>query len=167
MADKTGSKTLGSQTQLYFRQLLWLTVLLIGSITQPALASPPGLDLTPYRGKVVYIDFWASWCAPCRQSFPYLTWLKSTYGEKDLVVITVNVDHSRTKADAFLQEMRSSDLTVVYDADGQIASSLPVKGMPTSILIDRNGQQRFVHTGFFQEQIPTYNSHVTELLSEK
>ena len=120
------------------------------------------LDLGAYKGKVVYLDFWASWCHPCEQSFPYMEQLKQRYGD-DLVVIAVNVDHSRDRADAFLNRMHS-DLNVVYDPDGQLAAHYDVKDMPTSMLIGRDGKVRYVHKGFFAEQMSGYNAQVAELV---
>jgi len=122
----------------------------------------PAVDLGAYRGKVVYLDFWASWCHPCEQSFPYMEALKQRYG-KDLVILAVNVDHNRDRADAFLDRMHS-DLDVVYDPKGDLASRFGVKDMPTSILIGRDGQVRYVHKGFFPEETSEYNAQLAEIV---
>jgi thiol-disulfide isomerase/thioredoxin len=122
----------------------------------------PTVDLTAYKGKVVYLDFWASWCHPCEQSFPYMEELKQRY-RGDLVVVAVNVDHDRDRAEAFLERMHS-DLPVIYDPKGAIATRFGVKDMPTSVLIGRDGQVRYVHKGFFPEQMPEYNTQLSELV---
>jgi thiol-disulfide isomerase/thioredoxin len=131
-----------------------------------AAAAPAPLDLSAYRGKVVYLDFWASWCAPCRLSFPWLADLQSTYGDKGLVVLAVNVDHDRAAADRFLQT-NFSDFKVVFDPKGQIASTYKIRGMPSSVLIGRDGRVRFSHVGFFQEKEGDYASQINQLLAEK
>ena len=121
------------------------------------------LDLAAYKGKVVYLDFWASWCHPCEESFPYMEEAKRLYGPQGLEIIAVNVDHSRARADAFLKKQKS-DLNIVYDPKGALATRFEVKDMPTSILIGRDGTVRYVHQGFFPEKTAEYDSHISELL---
>jgi thiol-disulfide isomerase/thioredoxin len=131
----------------------------------PAMAAP-ALDLSAYKGKVVYLDFWASWCHPCEQSFPYMETLKSRYGRDGLVILAVNVDHSRDRADAFLKRV-GSDLNIIYDADGKLAQRFKVSDMPTSLLIGRNGRVRYIHKGFHPEQADAYNDQLAGLIDEK
>lgn len=139
------------------------------AITPVAVSAAPSstgaLNLDAYRGKVVYLDFWASWCHPCEQSFPYMEQLKQLYGN-DLAIVAVNVDHNRDRADAFLQRVHS-DLTVVYDPKGELAARYAVKDMPTSILIDREGKVQFIHKGFFLGQIDDYNAQIVGLVHAK
>lgn len=92
--------------------------------------------------------------------------MASIYPSSEFVVIAVNVDHSREKADAFLSEAGSS-LKVVYDANGAIASHYRVNEMPTSILIGRDGRIRYIHKGFFANQMVAYEADISELLNEK
>ena len=145
---------------------------LLGVGTAAALAAPmtatsqSQIDLSAYKGKVVYLDFWASWCGPCKLSFPFMEQLGYSNRSRDLVVIAVNVDHDRAKAEAFLQQNPNS-LNVVYDPRGKIASQYHVEDMPTSVLIGRDGRVRYVHKGFFPAQTASYQSHVRELLNEK
>jgi thiol-disulfide isomerase/thioredoxin len=112
-----------------------------------ALAADDALDLAQFRGKVVVIDFWASWCAPCRQSFPWLNEMHARYRDRGLVVIGVNVDRERADADRFLKQT-PADFTIVYDPDGTLAARYQVPGMPSSYIIGRDGQQAGVHIGF-------------------
>jgi cytochrome c biogenesis protein CcmG, thiol:disulfide interchange protein DsbE len=124
-----------------------------------------GLDLHAYRGKVVYLDFWASWCGPCRESFPWLAGLLRDYESRDLVVIGVNVDKDRTLAERFLGDTPAA-FPIVYDPRGEIAAAYKIAGMPTAILIDRGGQVRYQHTGFSIKKRDEYAEHLRTLLSE-
>jgi len=111
-------------------------------------------DISAYQGKVVYVDFWASWCTPCRASFPFMADLAEEYGE-DLAVVAINVDESRSDAEAFLATF-DTPFDIVYDAAGKLATAFKVPGMPTSYLYDRNGSFLHRHIGFrkaSQEQI--------------
>ena len=134
--------------------------------TAYAETTPDPLDLTRYKGKVVYLDFWASWCAPCKLSFPYMERMTSSYSRNSFVVIAVNVDHSRERADAFLSQV-GVRIPIVYDSKGAIAAKFHVSTMPSSILIGRDGRVRYVHQGFFENKIPQYEAHIEELLNEK
>lgn len=130
-----------------------------------AAATPDPLDVARYRGKVLYLDFWASWCGPCRQSFPYMKRLSSYYVSKPFALVAVNVDHSRQNAEAFLAAF-GPDIQVVFDPAGRLAQKFGVREMPTSVLIDKSGRVRFVHNGFYESQELFYDAHVSELLNE-
>jgi len=110
-----------------------------------AVAAP--VDLAAWKGKVVYVDFWASWCVPCRQSFPWMTSLQKQYGADGLVVVAVNLDHVRADADRFLQQYPAG-FTVRFDPQGRLAQDFKVRGMPTSALLARDGHVLLVHEGF-------------------
>ena len=129
------------------------------------LASASGLDLAAYRGKVVYVDFWASWCGPCRQSFPWLDELVRRYGDKNLVVIGVNVDMNRAYAERFLDQVHAY-FPIVYDPRGDIATTYKVAGMPSAVLIDRTGQVRFQHSGFSPGKKDEYEDQLQALVNE-
>ena len=131
----------------------------------PAPSATPALDMTQYKGKVVYVDFWASWCGPCKLSFPYMERL-SHLPKSNFVLIAVNVDHQKNRADDFLRQF-SGAVPVVFDQSGAIATQFNVKAMPTSFLIGKDGKVRFVHDGFFPGQIGTYDTQIQELLNEK
>ncbi len=111
----------------------------------PATAQPVDLDV--YRGKVVYVDFWASWCVPCRQSFPWMNSLQRQFGKDGLVVVAVNMDQVRTDADKFLHQY-PAEFAVSFDPEGKLAQRFKVRGMPTSALLDRSGKTLLVHEGF-------------------
>jgi thiol-disulfide isomerase/thioredoxin len=142
--------------------------LMLHGLAGSARAAPAsgGLDLSPYKGRVVYLDFWASWCGPCKLSFPYMQTMTSRYAGSDFVVLAVNLDHDRANADAFLKQV-GSRLTVVYDPAGTIARGYAVREMPSSVLIGRDGKVRYVHKGFFLAQTKQYEAHIVELIGEK
>ena len=144
------------------RGFFWLlAVLFLGTVAQAA-----DLDLSAYRGKVVYVDFWASWCGPCKQSFPWMQTLKDTYDRQGLTVIAVNLDLDHADADKFLDRFRPT-FEVRFDPKGKIAEYYKVQAMPSSVLIDRRGVTRFRHMGFRPIDGPTYEAQVQELLAEK
>ena len=124
------------------------------------------LDLTSFRGRVVYLDFWASWCGPCRQSFPWMETLKSTYAAQGLEIITVNLDSERSDADKFLKEFHPT-FDVRFDPKGELAEFYKVHGMPWSVLIDRHGVTRSSHVGFRPIDGAIYESQLRALLAEK
>jgi cytochrome c biogenesis protein CcmG/thiol:disulfide interchange protein DsbE len=125
------------------------TVLLLVAISPPATAASAGdlLDLAAFKGQVVYLDFWASWCAPCRESFPWMNRLQAEFGHDGLVVIAVNVDRERADAERFLRE-HPGQFRIVYDPEGLLPEKFGVRGMPTSFLIDRSGRVHSRHEGF-------------------
>jgi thiol-disulfide isomerase/thioredoxin len=139
--------------------------LLIASAARSA-DQTSAIDLSAYAGKVVYLDFWASWCAPCRLSFPWLNAMEETLGPKGLVVIGVNVDRDRGPADEFLRE-NSAHFRIVYDPEGRIARKYDFQGMPTSILIGRDGKMHSMHSGFFREREGSYFSDLSQLLNQE
>ena len=99
------------------------------------------------KGKVVLIDFWASWCGPCKQSFPVMEDLHKRYSGRGLVIIAISVDSKRPAMEAFLKKNEVS-FTVMRDPGQQLVERTGVTAMPSSFLIDREGKVRFIHTGF-------------------
>jgi cytochrome c biogenesis protein CcmG, thiol:disulfide interchange protein DsbE len=124
------------------------------------------LDLDEFRGRVVYLDFWASWCGPCRQSFPWMQTMKRTYENQGLTVVAVNLDTDRAAADRFLVQFHPT-FDVRFDPGGELAEVYKVQGMPSSVLIDRHGVARFMHVGFRPVDGAVYEAQVRELLAEK
>ncbi len=131
----------------------------------PAWAATP-LDLEQFRGRVVYLDFWASWCGPCKQSFPWMQTLTDTYERQGLTVIAVNLDMSRIDAERFLHQFNPT-FDVRFDPQGRLAESYRVHVMPSSVLIDRHGVTRFTHEGFRPVDRAAYEAQVQLLLAEK
>jgi len=105
------------------------------------------ISLSQFRGKVVYVDFWASWCVPCKKSFPWMNTMEREYGNKGLKIITINLDKKKSEVAKFLGRYPAS-FAVAYDPEGKTAAAYNVKGMPSSYLIDRNGKIIYTHIGF-------------------
>jgi cytochrome c biogenesis protein CcmG/thiol:disulfide interchange protein DsbE len=143
-----------------------LPILLASALYSVDSARAQTLDLSAYKGKVVYLDFWASWCAPCLLSFPWMNRMQDTLGREGFVVIAVNVDHDRDRADRFLQA-NPSGFKIVFDPTGTIATEHKLKDMPTSVLIGRDGKTRYVHSGFLPSREGSYLSDIRTLLNEK
>jgi cytochrome c biogenesis protein CcmG/thiol:disulfide interchange protein DsbE len=135
------------------------------ALLTPAHAAAP-LDLDQFRGRVVYLDFWASWCGPCKQSFPWMQTLADTYAGRGLTVVAVNLDMNRADAEKFLHQFLPT-FEVRFDPKGEVAVSYQVKGMPSSVLIDRHGVPRFTHVGFLPIDAPALEAQVQELLAER
>lgn len=126
---------------------------------------PPWPTLDALRGKVVLLDFWASWCAPCRRSFPWMNAMQQRHAADGLVVLAVNVDHDRPLADAFLREVPVS-FRLEYDPAGELARRFQVQAMPTSFLIDRQGRVRARHAGYREAQRAMRETELQKLLEE-
>lgn len=99
------------------------------------------------RGKVVLVDFWASWCAPCKKSFPSLNALHQRYKAQGVVVIGVSVDEDPVKMNLFLKQHPAS-FPIVRDQSQKFVKALQIGAMPTTVLVDRRGTIRFVNSGF-------------------
>jgi len=129
------------------RRLLLSLALACFALGAAAADTADSLDLARFRGKVVLVDFWASWCEPCRHSFPWLNAMQAKYGDRGLVVIGVNVDRDRADADRFLHEVPAT-FQVVYDPAGALATRFDLPGMPASYIIGRTGDVVAHHIGF-------------------
>ena len=123
------------------------------------------LDLSSLRGRVVYLDFWASWCGPCRQSFPWMQGLQDAYAGRGLEVVAVNVDADRGDAEKFLRLFHPT-FDVRFDPAGRAAEQFKVTGMPTSMIIDRHGVVRYVHIGFRPVDRTAYEEQLRQVLAE-
>ena len=124
------------------------------------------LDPKEFQGRVIYLDFWASWCGPCRQSFPWMEILKDSYGPQGLEIVAVNLDRDRADADKFLHQIHPT-FDLRFDPKGELAERYKVRGMPSSVLIDRHGVTRFTHVGFRPIDARVYEAQVRQLLAEK
>ena len=103
-------------------------------------------------GQVVLLDFWASWCAPCKASFPAMARLHQDYAARGLVIAAVSVDEKAQAATAFARKL-APPFTTLHDREQKLAGLAALPAMPTSYLIGRDGRVRFIHTGFHGELI--------------
>lgn len=117
-----------------------------------------------HQGKVVYLDFWASWCTPCRKSFPWMNEMQAKYQAQDLVVLSVNLDANKTLAEKFLLET-PAQFDIFYDPKGKIAKKFKLKGMPSSYLFNRNGKLVSAHTGFNGDKKRKYEQEIRQELN--
>ena len=116
--------------------------------TLPAIQNSDGeLSMSDFRGQITYVDFWASWCGPCRLSLPALNQLKNQFKNRPVQFLAVSIDVVEEDAWDFLSRY-SVDYPVVIDTDGDIARLFEVNGMPSGFLVDADGMVREVHVGY-------------------
>lgn len=123
-------------------------------------------DTTITQGKVVYVDFWASWCVPCRQSFPWMAELVREYGDRGLQVVAINVDKDHKAALGFLENAHSL-LPIVYDPAGKLAKLYDLQVMPTSFVYGRDGILKMRKDGFNPDETESVEALIRTLLEEK
>lgn len=116
------------------------------------------------RGRVVVLDFWASWCVPCRKSIPWLASLQGRYRERGLVVVGVNLDKDRALADEFLRSYEVP-FTIAFDPAGKSAAAYGVKGMPSTYLIARDGTLLESHTGYTPDKAAAFERRIEEAMA--
>ena len=123
------------------------------------------LDLARHRGRVVIVDFWASWCKPCRQSIPWLNAMRARYGAAASMIIGVNVDAERRDADRFLRDV-PIEFEVIFDPKGELAKQFKVQGMPSSYVFDRSGKMVETHLGFRDAKKAEHEAALKNLLNQ-
>lgn len=121
------------------------------------------LDLKEFAGKVVIVDFWASWCVPCRRSFPWMNRMQARYADLGLVIIGVNLDQDREQAAEFLEEIPAS-FTIFYDDEAALAREFDVEAMPSSFVIGRDGHIVARHLGFKVKRQDEYEAVLRDAL---
>ena len=127
----------------------------------------PGASVPSTAGKVVLVDFWASWCGPCKASFPALNKLHDKYSSKGLVIIGIGVDEDEAKYKAFASKM-GAKFPLVHDSKHKAAEFFNPAAMPTSFIVDRKGVIRHVHTGFKGAKTEAeYTAEIEALLGTK
>jgi len=123
----------------------------------------PAITLSALRGKTVYVDFWASWCAPCLRSMPLINELYAQYKDRGFEVIAINVDDPIEDGRDFLLDT-PLDYLIAADTENEVLEQYGVRGMPTSFLIDSEGVVRMVHIGFRDNDIQVIEAALTPLL---
>jgi thiol-disulfide isomerase/thioredoxin len=122
--------------------------------------------LATFKGKIMLVDFWASWCLSCKASFPALDNLAQEYEPHGVTVLAINVDERRRDAEVFLSEHPHS-MTVLFDPKGVAPQAFDVVGMPSSFVIDRTGVIRFTHMGYSGAVAEQYRTELNTLLREQ
>lgn len=137
-------------------------------------AMAPGFDLpgaqgrvqlSAYRGKLVYLDFWASWCGPCKRSFPWMNGLQQRHGSAGLQVLAINLDAKAEDAATFLSRVPAA-FTIAYDPAGSTARAYGIKGMPSSALIGRDGKLLWLHSGYNDNDTAALEARIQSALQQ-
>jgi thiol-disulfide isomerase/thioredoxin len=148
-----------------------ITSLHAATLDQPApdftLKSLSGknLKLSEFKGNVVMLNFWASWCGPCRKEMPLLNELQKKYEALGFVILGVNVEQELELAKSFLKDT-PVDFPVVFDSSNNVSQAYDVIAMPTTILIDRSGNMRYLHKGYKAGDEEKYRKLVKQLVRE-
>ena len=129
-------------------------------------AQGASVALDALRGRVVYVDFWASWCAPCRRSFPWMGEMQRRYGPRGFAVVAINVDRERDAALRFLAAV-PAPFTVAFDPQGATPDAYAAKGMPSSYLVDARGIVDLVEVGFREERKVALEERIRALLDAR
>lgn len=130
-----------------------------------ALSNEIPVDFDTYQGKVLLIDFWATWCPPCKKSMPFLNNLRNQLEKEGFEILAINVDEDSETARAFLKQ-NPIDYKTAFDPDGDCPEKFEVKAMPSSYIVDKTGKIRLVHLGFREEDEKMLTEQVSKLLAE-
>ena len=124
------------------------------------------LALNELRGQVVMINFWATWCGPCRQEMPLLEQMHKKYQPMGFTLVGINVEEDSSGAEAWLQKTPVT-FPILFDRQNRVSKLYNVSGMPSSVLIDRKGNVRYLHRGYKAGDENTYLDHIRALVKEK
>ncbi|MDF1820464.1 MAG: TlpA disulfide reductase family protein [Alcanivoracaceae bacterium] len=116
--------------------------------------------------RIIYLDFWASWCVPCRRSFPWLNAMQARYGDKGLRIIGINVDREREDANKFLSRY-PAEFDLVMDPQGVLAEKYQLRGMPSAVVITPDGRELHRHIGFRADREDEYEEIIVQLLEQE
>ena len=121
------------------------------------------VNIRDFKGKVVYLDFWASWCGPCRASFPWMNKMQEKYKGEDFKILAINLDEDKEAVSGFLDKY-PAEFTILFDPQAKTPDDYKVMGMPSSYLINREGKIISSHIGFQEVKIPQYEKEIYEAL---
>ncbi|MBK7141986.1 MAG: TlpA family protein disulfide reductase [bacterium] len=155
---------------------VWIGLLLASSTSSifgkpksaPATLQEIGADWSDSNqvaGKVVYLDFFASWCTPCALSFPFMKELSRTYADSGLQIIAIDLDKDSSEATIFLERMRPP-FKIVMDPEGNLAKRYDLKAVPSSFIYGRDGTLRELHQGFVSADTTKIRAEIVALLKE-
>jgi cytochrome c biogenesis protein CcmG, thiol:disulfide interchange protein DsbE len=123
------------------------------------------INLSDYAGKVVYLDFWASWCGPCRRAFPEVKKLHAEYAEQGMEVLAISLDKSPSPAIKFMAQQDASFLAL-FDAGSRTAQAYGVRSIPTTIIVGPDGKVAYNMVGFNPNKVPEIQKTIDELLTQ-
>jgi thiol-disulfide isomerase/thioredoxin len=127
----------------------------------------PKISLAQYKGQVVMLNFWASWCGPCRQEMPLLENIYKKYNKMGFTLIGVNVEPDSKEAEGFLKQLQNPvSFPVIYDKDSTVSKAYDVQGMPSTVIIDRKGNIRVLHRGYKPGDENEYLDSIRSLVRE-
>jgi thiol-disulfide isomerase/thioredoxin len=127
----------------------------------------PKISLAQYKGQVVMLNFWASWCGPCRQEMPLLENIYKKYNKMGFTLIGVNVEPDSKDAEGFLKALATPvSFPVIYDKDSSVSKEYDVQGMPSTVIIDRKGNIRVLHRGYKPGDENEYLDSIRSLVRE-
>ena len=150
----------------FLARIFLVCLLGIGLCLSVPSRADDGLDLADYRGKVVVLDFWASWCSPCRRSFPWWNQMQARYADEGLVVIGVNLDNDHDAASSFLAEF-PADFRILYDTSKELARRYGIEAMPSSYIFGRDGKLQARHFGFKVKQQDEFEALLVDALGQE
>jgi peroxiredoxin len=169
------------QTNNTFMRLLWIIVFMGGVIASTGLSAGvisgnapdftlkssngENIKLSELRGQVVLINFWASWCGPCRQEMPELNKLYEKYKKLGFIILGVNVEEDETAALRIIEEDKIG-FPVLFDSENKVSKLYNVDAMPTTVLVARNGSMRYLHRAYKPGDIDEYIMWVKKLIRE-
>jgi thiol-disulfide isomerase/thioredoxin len=158
--------------------LLLFSVFLTNGFSQDKVgSSAPGfsgkttdgkvINLADLKGKVVLVDFWASWCMPCREEMPELIKFYKQHKNPAFEMLAVNIDKDKNNMQHFLDELfPQPSFPIIVDDNQEIPALFNIEAMPTTLIIDKKGTIRFWHNGFKKSYVDDYNTELTQLLKE-
>lgn len=148
------------------RTRVWLPFAVVLLCAAAAAHAAPPAALAPVEGRVVWVDFWASWCVPCRRSFPWLNEMQRKHRAAGLQIIAVNLDKDRALAERFLAEV-PAEFALRFDPSAALAREFGVQTMPSSFLIDADGNVLAHHSGFKTADVAAYERAIEGALARR
>ena len=130
-------------------------------------ANGESVSISDYKGKVTVVDFWASWCRPCKEEFPFLIELNNNYSEKGFAFLAVNLDEEIANMNNFLKKYsKDINFKIITDPDSKIANQFNIEAIPSTFVLDKKGVLRYMHVGFSPGDKEKFKTEIETLLSE-
>ncbi|OVE78152.1 hypothetical protein BVX98_01040 [bacterium F11] len=161
--------------------LIALAPLVLISVSQAAFINDPAppfslenlkgeeVSLKKFEDKVVFINFWASWCPPCKKEFPELNQLAEEYKDKEFKLLAINLDKKQSRVEKYLKKIgiESPDMEILLDPKSEVVASYVARSMPSSFIVDKKGVIRYVHFGYSEKDPTQWREELNSLLEEE